>query len=225
MPGRRSPALLALASGFLLAAVTVPFALPELSVPDCELDGTWECRALVVPADHFDPDPRPRLADVLYAVHPAAAPAAGQTRRVLVLVTGGPGASGIADGSWTVDWLDPRITREFDVVTFDPRGVGGSGGVDCPAAAGRFYERSLTEEVARGFVELRLAEAGVPAEDLDQYGSAQVVEDLEAIRRALGRDRITLYGVSYGTVVAQAYAAAHPTGWTGSSSTRRSTGR
>ena len=129
---------------------------------------------------------------------------------MLVIATGGPGASGIADGTWMVDALDPRITRAFDVVTFDARGVGLSDGRDCPRAA-REYSMSLTDaRTARNLVERCISEADVEGVDLHRYATVQTAEDIDAIRARLGVERITLYGVSYGTVVAQAYAAAHP---------------
>ena len=70
-----------------------------------------------VPVDHFSGQAQPSI-DVTYAVHPAddrgSAP-----RRVLLIATGGPGASGLDDGVWMLDALSPRITDAFDVVTFE----------------------------------------------------------------------------------------------------------
>jgi pimeloyl-ACP methyl ester carboxylesterase len=54
------------------------------------------------------------------------------------------------------------------------------------------------------------AEIGQDAEKLVYFGTDQVAEDLEAFRQAIGDEQFMLYGVSYGTAVAQTYTAAHP---------------
>ncbi len=159
--------------------------------------------------DHFAADRAQPTIDVAYAVHEAT-DRGQRPRRVLLIATGGPGASGIDDGTWMIDALDDRIRRAFDVVTFDARGVGLSDGRDCPGAAGTYAGAPLTAESARALVEGCIREAHADGEDLRRYATTQVVEDIDAVRRALGIDRFTLYGSSYGTVVAQAYAAAHP---------------
>src|SRR4029453_195133 len=87
--------------------------------------------------------------------------------------------------------------------TFDQRGIGGSGLVRCPTLA------------AIGVQTLR--RGGAPADCADPLGPRRVfyttrgsVEDLEAVRRAVHADRVILYGTSYGTKLALAYAAAYP---------------
>lgn len=109
-----------------------------------------------------------------------------------------------------VDWLDARVTDWFDVVTFDARGVGGTDGRDCPEAARAYGEQEIDAPSAQTFAQACIAEAGVVGVDLRRFGTDAVVEDIEAIRIALGVDRISLYGSSYGTVVGQAYAVVHP---------------
>ena len=175
---------------------------------DCVLSAGWACAAVSVPVDHFDPAGQSTI-DVTYAVHEATSRGSAP-RRVLVIATGGPGASGLDDGIWMLDSLSSRITDAFDVVTFDARGVGLSDGRDCPRASSAYDAGPITATSARTLVTDCIREADADDIDLHRYATVQVVEDLETIRQRLGVDRITLYGSSYGTVVAQAYAAAHP---------------
>ncbi|HVL52976.1 MAG TPA: alpha/beta fold hydrolase, partial [Vitreimonas sp.] len=110
-----------------------------------------------------------------------------------------------------LEGLDRRLRRAFHIVFFDPRGVGGSGARDCPSAA-RDWDQAVGSdaEAAQTFVTACLAEASVAPEELPRYATSQVVGDLEALRAHLGHERLVLYGESYGTEVAQAYAIAHP---------------
>jgi hypothetical protein len=209
IPARRSPAAAVSAAAILLGVMLATVAAPGAGSPvACGLTDPWECRAIRVPVDHFVPDRRQDTLAVTYAVHPARAPSG--PRRVLVIVTGGPGASGLVDGQWMTEALDPRITRAFDVVTFDARGVGLTDGRDCPGAAREYNQAPTDARTAKTLVDRCIREAGAEGVDLHRYATLQTVEDVDAIRARLGVERITLYGSSYGTVVAQAYAAAHP---------------
>ena len=102
---------------------------------------------------------------------------------------------------------------------FDQRGMGMSGGLTCPDAAIDFYRADANPSTAAGqdliaasastFVTDCVSEMGDPA-ILPFLSTAQVVEDLEVFRQMFGFDQFVLYGESYGTQVAQTYAAAHP---------------
>jgi pimeloyl-ACP methyl ester carboxylesterase len=175
---------------------------------DCGLDPSWSCSAVSVPVDHFGGQDQPTI-DVTYAVH-GATHRGSAPRRVLLIATGGPGASGLDDGVWMLGAMSSRITDAFDVVTFDARGVGRSDGRDCPRASRDYDGAPITPTSAKALVTDCIHEADADGLDLHRYATVQVVEDIETIRQRLGVDRITLFGSSYGTVVAQAYAAAHP---------------
>ena len=210
VPGPRSPVRMSLAALVLTAVCVLPLAPGAVSVVSvaCGLGSGWRCESLEVPVDHAGGNPRPTMMTVTYAVHPAIAPIGG--RRVLVIATGGPGSSGIDDGRWMIDALSPRIVEQFDIVTFDARGVGRTDGRDCPIASHWYDEQMATAQTASEFVRACLPEAGVEGMDMRRFGTAETIEDIDAIRAQLGADRVTLYGTSYGSVVAQAYAAAHP---------------
>jgi pimeloyl-ACP methyl ester carboxylesterase len=117
-------------------------------------------------------------------------------------LAGGPGqaATPFAEGT---AYAFRRALRGREVVTFDQRGIGGSGLIRCPTL------EALGEQTLRV--------AGATADCADTLGPRRAfyttrdsVEDLEAVRRAVGADRVILYGTSYGTKLALAYAAAYP---------------
>jgi pimeloyl-ACP methyl ester carboxylesterase len=186
-------------------AADVPFLFRDRVCQSAEL----ECRWILVQADQVANDPRGRTTVLNYALHRAASDRLG----TLVIATGGPGVSGVATADGTLARFDRRLTDDFDIVLFDTRGVGESGYVDCPGSSGR-YRSSLWFDVRPAviddFVDACIEETGVDPARLGDYGSAQLAEDIETIRRDLGVERIALYAESYGTVAAQRYAVAHP---------------
>lgn len=205
---RRAVLLLWLACVALLAAgparAGVGDALARLGATPCP-DSDFSCVTLTVPLDHFDPADG-RTIDVVFAVLPAT----GKSKGLFVTATGGPGSAGVGLADYYTSYFDPSITRRFDIVFFDQRGVGLSGGLTCPNAAATYY-RSLAPPgaAASRFSADCVAELGSPP-ILPFLGTKQAIEDLEALRRALDSPRVWLYGESYGTQYAQEYAAAHP---------------
>jgi pimeloyl-ACP methyl ester carboxylesterase len=105
------------------------------------------------------------------------------------------------------------------VVFFDQRGIAASGGLQCVQAATSFYlsewdattpegEAALAETANR-FADDCVAEMG-NSRLLPYLGTEQAVEDLESFRQSMQDEQFWLYGESYGTQLAQTYAAAHP---------------
>jgi pimeloyl-ACP methyl ester carboxylesterase len=176
--------------------------------------GDFTCVTLPMPLDHFDPDFEEAI-DVTFAVLPAS----GERKGMFVTAVGGPGASGLAVADAYTAAFDPAITEMFDIVFFDPRGVGASGGLDCPEAALAYYEADVRTdtpeqeaaviEAARTFAEDCVAEMDAD-EWLPYLGTAQAIEDLELFRQQVGDEQFWLYGESYGTQFAQAYGMAYP---------------
>jgi pimeloyl-ACP methyl ester carboxylesterase len=125
----------------------------------------------------------------------------GPARDVIVALAGGPGqGNSTVSESFNRD-LSPILDGSRDLVVFDQRGTGKSGALNCPELETQ-TKRPLdvrAEACAR-----RLG----PKRAL--FTTRDSVEDLEAVRRKIGRDKITLYGVSYGTKVALAYALRYP---------------
>jgi pimeloyl-ACP methyl ester carboxylesterase len=130
----------------------------------------------------------------LYVERRASALAPGHG--ALFVLAGGPGEAATAATERFAAALAPALRRR-DLVVFDQRGTGRSGFLDCPNAA------ALGERLG----ERCAAEIG-PA--VHRYTTRDSVDDLEAVRRRVGVDRIALFGLSYGTRVAQAYANMYP---------------
>lgn len=219
----------------LVALVALPASIPPIAAQPAQAqdriprghgepcpNSEFTCIRLTVPLDHFGSARRSARSlaretiEVVFGMLPATD--AARRKGMFVTVVGGPGASGLQAADAYAATFDPALRRVFDLVFFDLRGVGRSGGFNCPLAASRYYQtegRSKTPAqeqalvaAARTFMEACLA--ALPAtERLQFYTTRQAVEDLEALRRFIGDERIWLYGESYGTQFAQWYAAAH----------------
>jgi pimeloyl-ACP methyl ester carboxylesterase len=126
-------------------------------------------------------------------------------RGVLLALSGGPGQPGLFLLDRFVGKALAAEKRRYRVVVFDQRGTG-AGALDCEAMQQQMGASDLFPPTA-GAVRACAAKLG----DRRQfYGTDDVVEDIDALRRALGVDKIALDGVSYGTYVAERYALAHP---------------
>ena len=124
----------------------------------------------------------------------------------LFIVAGGPGL-GASTFYTGVAPAFARIRRNHDIVIVDQRGTGKSHPLNCPFDEQQLWDagEAQTVKIMRD-CRLKLAQD----HDLSQYTTSVAVEDLEAARRALGYERIALYGSSYGTRVAQQYARRYP---------------
>jgi pimeloyl-ACP methyl ester carboxylesterase len=138
-------------------------------------------------------------------LHVEVLPADGTPRGVMFLIAGGPGQGsahvfdlGTPQNAALYRFLFPNTT----LVAYDDRGTGASGLLQCPA-----LQNSTSFEHEADFAAACAASLG-PASQF--YGTRDHAEDLEAVRTALGFDRVGLWGTSYGTKLALAYALAHP---------------
>jgi pimeloyl-ACP methyl ester carboxylesterase len=157
------------------------------------------CSDVVVPLDRSGATPG------TIALKVQVLPASGQERGVMFLVAGGPG-----QGSATVFGLGTQTTAEYyrflfpgyTLVAFDNRGTGQSGLLQCPGLQGYYpieQEESRVAACATAIGPQRLF-----------YSTREHAEDIDAVREALGAQRIGIWGTSYGTKLALAYALAHP---------------
>ncbi|WP_160172418.1 MULTISPECIES: alpha/beta hydrolase [Frankia] len=185
-----------------------------------------ECATLPVPLDHA----RPAAGTINLAL--IRAPARQPHRRIgsLVMLAGGPGQSGVG---FIRDWLGffgASLRDRFDIVGFDQRGVGGSAPVRCssgqdndpPAATSPFAIDSRAsragsedDDVYQELVDDRRQWAQgcvrFSGAELPYLSTEAAARDLDLLRAALGEDKITSYGGSYGTVLGATYASMFPT--------------
>ncbi len=124
----------------------------------------------------------------------------------VVFIAGGPGQAA-SDHAGTVANALREARKQRHVFLVDQRGTGKSGALACPEALDERFEDSTRNE---DLVEYARLCAQAQTVDPRFYTTTQAVADLEAVRRALGVPQLNLVGVSYGTRVAQQYAAAHP---------------
>lgn len=175
--------------------------------------GQFECASLPVPLDYEQPGGR--QIEVRLIRLPARKPA--ERIGALLANPGGPGGSGIEFMRAWARILDGDIRDRFDLVSFDPRGVGESTPLLCHDQAeeliGLEPEPSTADEWAevrramREFADLCAARGG---DLLPHLGSLDVVRDMDRIREALGDEQITYVGYSYGTVLGALYAELFP---------------
>lgn len=173
-----------------------------------------KCASMEVPVDHEEPDG----ATITLAL--ARVPATKPSERIgsLVFNPGGPGGSGLEFLASSAALISPDIAERFDLVSFDPRGLGASSPLECltPDQREEWISRSSDEvadtpEMALEF-ETAVAQ-GCEADDAALYaniGTDAVVEDLDLIREALGEDQLNFMGISYGTRIGALYASRHP---------------
>jgi pimeloyl-ACP methyl ester carboxylesterase len=179
---------------------------------------TWEqcddaeCGALTVPLDWSDPSGA--TIDLALVRVPAKEPA----HRIgsLLVNPGGPGGSGVEFVRSGFEF-DPDVADRFDLVGFDPRGVGGSDALECGDEVPAFLEADSgpdsPEEQADLDAKAKAVADECAAEDGDRLahvGTIDVVRDMDAIRDALGDGGLTFYGFSYGTKLGVEYAALFP---------------
>ncbi|MBA2381555.1 MAG: alpha/beta fold hydrolase [Chloroflexi bacterium] len=195
---RLIPPMLVFGAGILVAS-----GRPDPWFVPCP-EATLTCDGMLVPVDHDGGSTATIW--VVYAVHHAVGVPVG----TLAIAVGGPGGSGLASALTMIHSLDEDLVRKTDILFFDQRGVGASEGRDCPSA-GTAYERAGPDApAAQRFATACIAEAQVDPATLARYATRQAAEDLESIRDRLGIEKFALYGESYGTELAQAYAARHP---------------
>lgn len=132
----------------------------------------------------------------------------------VVYIQGGPGAGGIQN-IWR--WRRHLVKKDKDIVLFDMRGTGFSKPRLCPELGGKLLE-ILAKDQRKDIEEMEKVAAATQCQQdllnrgvhIQDYQSGAVARDLHALKSALGYATWNVYGVSYGTYVAQVYAASFP---------------
>jgi pimeloyl-ACP methyl ester carboxylesterase len=188
--------LVLLSAGALAGAA--PAAPGRLQLHPCVVqDIRARCATLSVPEDRAEP--RGPQIGLRVVVVPAATPPIAPD--AFTYVAGGPGgASTDAVPAAFTFWRE--VHEHHDMVFVDQRGTGGSHDLECPDP-----NRQLTPAQARAYVRTCLATLRA---DPANYGTRVAMDDLEAVRSALGYESFDVYGTSYGATAAQVFLAAHP---------------
>lgn len=182
--------------------------LPAARLDRLDLD----CATLRVPLDPDAADGE-LIGLQLVRVHQSGG---ARTRTPLLLIAGGPGQSGVDLASWAPGMLPESLLDRFDLIGFDPRGVGRSQPITCPQVEGdgpafpdfrtdAGYAGSI--DGLREFAE-RCAAALGPNAAL--FNTVTTATDIDRIRVALGVEQLTYIGWSYGAKLGAEYARQHP---------------
>jgi pimeloyl-ACP methyl ester carboxylesterase len=182
-------------------------------------DPGLQCAYLNVPLDYANPNGRVIKVGLLRR------PASDQAHRIgsLVINPGGPGGSGMSTAASLAEEIATNdLGRRFDFVGFDPRGVGASEPqVLCRTKETRDAERLMNLDVDSSPAGVAKKEGQEKADNqgcvsrtgmevLANIGTREVVRDLDVMRSALGDEKLTYLGYSYGTRIGASYAEAFP---------------
>jgi pimeloyl-ACP methyl ester carboxylesterase len=182
----------------------------------CSIEGaSLQCARLSVPLDYAHPAGR-KITLALSRV-PATAPPSQQQGDLLVN-PGGPGGSGLALAAVVADGLSPQVAADYNIIGFDPRGVGSSSpALTCDPS---FFagERPDYVPASAAAEQTLINRAKSYAADCEKrYGwllpymtSVDAARDMNSIRAALGVPAISYFAYSYGTYLGQVFATLFP---------------
>jgi pimeloyl-ACP methyl ester carboxylesterase len=177
--------------------------------------GIRDCTVLSVPLNYADPGGR-HLSLALDMV-PATAPVS-QQQGILLVNPGGPGASGLSLAAVVAEGISRSVARDYDIIGFDPRGVGSS--VPQLSCDPSFFSGPRPNYIPASAAaeQVLINRAKTYANDCEQkFGwllpymtTENVARDLDSIRAAFGVAKINYFAFSYGTYLGQVYATLFP---------------
>ncbi|MEU0273294.1 alpha/beta hydrolase [Streptomyces sp. NPDC006307] len=172
-----------------------------------------QCATVRAPLDHEDPSGEQVTLALSRIPHTAKT-----SQGPLLVNPGGPGASGLDMAGFVAASLPAKVAAQYDIIGFDPRGVGASKpSLDCkPGYFAPVRPDSLPRDVDTERTNLTRAASFARACD-DKYGAllrhmgtVSAAKDLDVIRQALGAEKISYFGYSYGTYLGAVYAKLFP---------------
>lgn len=178
-----------------------------------DLDPRMRCTTVRVPLDYRAP--RGRSIDIVVSSIRTAKP--GLRRGVLLMNPGGPGDVSLEMPSMFARLMSPDILDRYDLIGFDPRGVGSSAPISCHVPTDIpldvFDYPDPDGSIDRTVAAVRRAVDGCVThvgDVLPHISTANTARDMDRIRAALGERRISYLGYSYGTWLGTIYRALFP---------------
>lgn len=179
----------------------------------CESDAEQDCGTLTVPVDYRQPGGETLELSLLRV------PASGARVGSMVVNPGGPGARGTSYAAAARQVFREPLRLGFDIVGFDPRGVGRSDPVDClsDAELDDYLAGDPTPDTPAEVADyeasvLSFGKRCVAASDavLGHVTTIEAARDMDVLRSALGEETLTYFGASYGTKLGATYAELFP---------------
>jgi pimeloyl-ACP methyl ester carboxylesterase len=190
--------------------------VPVLNWQPC--NGSFKCATAVVPLDYGNPGGS--TIDLAVIKHVATDPA----HRIgsLLFNPGGPGGAGTQYLPAWYDFFPAQVRARFDIVSFDPRGIGASTAVQCFASSDdedRFFAQlpsgfPLGSDEEHTWLDAYTRFGPVCGQRngdlLAHVSTADVAQDMDLLRQAVGDAQLSYIGVSYGSVLGATYANLFP---------------
>lgn len=183
------------------AASSAQFSQQALNWQDCQLPSApgAQCTTVQAPIDWYDAGRG--LLDVAVLKVSASEPA--RRRGILLVNPGGPGGPGTELAAYLA-LAAPELAKVYDIIGFDPRGVGGSTNLNCVLDLD-FFKNYDNQELAR------IVAKGCQGQSLSSFvNTEQTARDMDLIRAVLGEEKTSYLGYSYGTWLGAWYAARFP---------------
>ncbi|WP_165960728.1 alpha/beta hydrolase [Actinocrispum wychmicini] len=192
-----------------------PAASDKVFTQDCTGDGAssgYKCGDVTVPLDYVQPK-GPKL-----SIRVSIAKATGKPedrKGVILFNPGGPGGSGL----YWADSFPDSVRKAYDIIGFDPRGVGQSNPISCVDGSTFFAmpaadtqpsskdDKAAFVKRAKDYADGCGTNSG---SEIPYLTTANTAKDIDKIREAIGESKINYYGVSYGTYLGTVYAQLFP---------------
>ena len=220
-PWRRIATAAVALAGLVAGLSPAPVAAAEAPVPvltwqPCAAPSQhgFDCATAQVPLDYGDPERR----TIALAVIKREATDPGQRLGPLFFNPGGPGGAGTTLLPQWYEFFPREVRARFDVISWDPRGIGQSTAVRCfdSAEEALAWRARVPTGVPLGAQEREIwiaayAELGQRCQERDAellryVSTADTARDLDQLRQAVGEEQLTYLGVSYGTFLGATYA-------------------
>ncbi|HEV2997785.1 MAG TPA: alpha/beta fold hydrolase [Solirubrobacteraceae bacterium] len=198
----RGRASIAVALIILAALAGASSTAAALDFTPCPQEPALGCTTLTVPLDRTGHAP----GTISLTLTRVRSSGASQSQSAVLALAGGPGQPALPLTLQLGKSIAPAL-KSRDLVVFDQRGTGRSQPLNCPVLDETQALESATASTIGQFVERCALQLGIAR---GSYTTQESVQDIEAVRAALGYEKLVLYGTSYGTKVALEYAESFP---------------
>ncbi|MDC5696277.1 alpha/beta hydrolase [Intrasporangium calvum] len=191
------------------------FYTQQVDWQECQGSPAHQCASIEVPVDYADPD-----GDTFeLALRKVPALKAEQKVGTLIINPGGPGGSGLEYAQFSSFVFSKRLRESYDIVGFDPRGIGASDPVACLSDEDMdlLFENDPTpddeaerDQLIRDTDDITERCAREGGDRALHMSTTEVARDMDVMRALVGDERLNYFGVSYGTVLGALYADLFP---------------